>query len=123
MCLQQSFGLREYAASVDKAGLVLLSFPIIEMAASTCIHQTHHNVQQTAQLMAEGHHIAVHCRYGHQLHMDIAEIFFGQIPLAQRTGCTLLGSTCRHELFQHNSSSCCLQLLVRSRLSNKGTSV
>lgn len=63
MCLQQSFGLREYAASVDKAGLVLLSFPIIEMAAPTCIHQTHRIVQQTAQLMAEGHHIAVHCRY------------------------------------------------------------
>ncbi|DBA97748.1 TPA: Cyclin-dependent kinase inhibitor 3 [Trebouxia sp. C0006] len=59
----RSFGLREYAASVDKAGLVLLSFPIIEMAAPTCIHQTHRIVQQTAQLMAEGHHIAVHCRY------------------------------------------------------------
>ncbi|KAL0045076.1 hypothetical protein WJX82_007483 [Trebouxia sp. C0006] len=51
-------------ASVDKAGLVLLSFPIIEMAAPTCIHQTHRIVQQTAQLMAEGHHIAVHCRGG-----------------------------------------------------------
>ena len=60
--------MREYAASVEKAGLVLLSFPIIEMAAPTCIHQTHHIVQQTAQLMAEGHHIAVHCRYAHLHH-------------------------------------------------------
>lgn len=91
MCLQQSFGLREYAASVDKAGLVLLNFPIIEMAAPTCIHQTHHIVQQTAQLMAEGHHIAVHCRYiimpcrpagdagpaSIQVHMDIAQNLLG----------------------------------------------
>ncbi|KAL0025621.1 hypothetical protein WJX79_009242 [Trebouxia sp. C0005] len=61
VCLLNAAELR-YATSVEKAGLVLLSFPIIEMAAPTCIHQTHCIVHQTAQLMADGHHIAVHCR-------------------------------------------------------------
>lgn len=58
----QSFRLREYAAGISEAGLLLVSFPIIEMAPPGCIKATHALVQQVAQLMAEGHHVAVHCR-------------------------------------------------------------
>lgn len=58
----QSFGLRDYEAGIKKAGLRLLSFPIIEMAAPDCIDATHTIIKQTAELLAQGHHIAVHCR-------------------------------------------------------------
>ena len=59
----QSFGLRDYEAGIKKAGLRLLSFPIIEMAAPVCINATHTIIKQTAELLAQGHHIAVHCRW------------------------------------------------------------
>ena len=58
----QSFGLRDYEAGIKKAGLRLLSFPIIEMAAPVCINATHTIIKQIAELLAQGHHIAVHCR-------------------------------------------------------------
>ena len=58
----QSFGLRDYEAGIKKSGLCLLSFPIIEMAAPVCINATHTIIKQTAELLAQGHHIAVHCR-------------------------------------------------------------
>lgn len=58
----QSFGLRDYEAGIQKAGLRLLTFPIIEMAAPVCINATHTIIKQTTELVAQGHHVAVHCR-------------------------------------------------------------
>jgi len=132
--------LREYAAGVDKAGLVLLSFPIIEMAAPTCIHQTHHVVQQTAQLMAEGHHIAVHCRYAHAHHHALSlgrsclvmlALHLLQLHMGTAYKCTkplwanpfgfeglvalCLAARADMSSFQHNSS-CHLQLLSGASL-------
>ena len=59
----QTFGLRQYEAGIKQAGLILLSFPIIEMAAPVCINAAHAIIQQAAELLAQGHHIAVHCRW------------------------------------------------------------
>lgn len=58
----QTFGLRQYEAGIKQAGLVLLSFPIIEMAAPVCVSATHAIIQQAVELLAQEHHIAVHCR-------------------------------------------------------------
>lgn len=60
----RSFGLRDYEAGIQKAGLRLLTFPIIEMAAPVCINATHTIIKQTTELVAQGHHVAVHCRGG-----------------------------------------------------------
>ena len=69
----QSFGLREYEAGVMKAGLRLLTFPIVEMAAPVCLNATHTIIKQTAELVAQGHHVAVHCRFVYVVHSYLSQ--------------------------------------------------
>lgn len=62
--LLQSLGLRAYEETIEKQGLKLLSFPIVEMACPTSMKAVMLFLDEVAHLMTQGSSVAMHCRGG-----------------------------------------------------------